>query len=308
MHNLVYVLGLGPLLERHRVEHRGMNFEAVYSALTSDDRNHTLLAEIEGTAASYFSSLRLPDRPTLYDHLVLFLRPKDFIATFNWDPFLVQAVQRNYIDRGLIPPRFACLHGCVATTYCDRHKPLTFGNKGHCGRCGQATTPTRLLFPMLEKDYGADPHTAASWQDVQRTMKHAYIFTVFGYGAPATDSKAIELLKGAWGNVDRRSLNQVELVDIRDEEELEEQWSPFIHSHHYHVCTSFYQSLIARHPRRSCDSFWNATMDCECDVERNIPVDLDFPALWNWFQPLLDQEVEYESSVRGVQAAPHSNT
>ena len=39
----------------------------------------------------YFSSLALPEHPSIYDYLVLGLRPKDVIATFNWDPFLMLA-------------------------------------------------------------------------------------------------------------------------------------------------------------------------------------------------------------------------
>ena len=42
----------------------------------------------------YFHSLRIPPTPTLYDHLLLALRKKDVVATFNWDPLLLQAAKR----------------------------------------------------------------------------------------------------------------------------------------------------------------------------------------------------------------------
>ena len=37
----------------------------------------------ENTLFEYFSSLALPDHPTIYDYLILGLREKDVIATFN---------------------------------------------------------------------------------------------------------------------------------------------------------------------------------------------------------------------------------
>jgi hypothetical protein len=59
------------------------------SELTVDPGKTTILERLERAVFDYFSSLQLPDEPTLYDHLVLSLRPKDVIATFNWDPFLI---------------------------------------------------------------------------------------------------------------------------------------------------------------------------------------------------------------------------
>jgi hypothetical protein len=35
--------------------------------------------------------MEIPDHVTLYDELLLTLRSKDLIATFNWDPLLLQA-------------------------------------------------------------------------------------------------------------------------------------------------------------------------------------------------------------------------
>jgi hypothetical protein len=39
----------------------------------------------------YFAQLELPVEPTIYDALLLSLRDKDAVFTFNWDPFLFQA-------------------------------------------------------------------------------------------------------------------------------------------------------------------------------------------------------------------------
>ncbi|MHA1748548.1 MAG: hypothetical protein ACTSXN_02865 [Promethearchaeota archaeon] len=37
----------------------------------------------------------MTESPTIYDYLILSLRKKDVIATFNWDPLLVQAAWKN---------------------------------------------------------------------------------------------------------------------------------------------------------------------------------------------------------------------
>jgi hypothetical protein len=67
--------------------------------------------------AGYFGALQLPEKPTIYDHLIMGLRETDLIATFNWDPLLLQAFQRA--PRWLSKPRLAFLHGSVAIGYCD---------------------------------------------------------------------------------------------------------------------------------------------------------------------------------------------
>ena len=84
--DLVDVLSLRPLLTRHGLSAEAQDFEPLYSSLVEGGQYTDLLAELDGRVRDYFSSLELPASPTLYDHLVLSLRPKDVIATFNWDP------------------------------------------------------------------------------------------------------------------------------------------------------------------------------------------------------------------------------
>ena len=92
----------------------GKDFESLYSGLATSGANEDLLREIEETVFDYFRGLRLPDHPTLYDHLVLSLRRKDGIAAFNWDPLLWQALVRIAAiwDEGIaecdLPPRQRC--------------------------------------------------------------------------------------------------------------------------------------------------------------------------------------------------------
>ncbi len=71
------------------------NFESQFSWIKQKDIYSSQLSKIEKIISSYFESLYLPDSPTIYDYLVLGLRSKDVIATFNWDPFLMQAYKRK---------------------------------------------------------------------------------------------------------------------------------------------------------------------------------------------------------------------
>ena len=64
--------------------------------------------------------------------------------------------------------------------------------------------------------------------------------TIFGYGAPQSDRAAVQLLLEAWGGPQKRSLEQFEIIDIRDENDLLESLEPFIHTHHYEIHTDFY--------------------------------------------------------------------
>jgi hypothetical protein len=70
---------------------------------------------------------------TLYDHLVLSLRKKNYIATFNWDPLLLRAHRPN---RQFTLPKVLSLHGNVDVGYCanDRTAGLV---RTLCSKCHQ---------------------------------------------------------------------------------------------------------------------------------------------------------------------------
>ena len=68
-----------------------LGFESQYSWIRSRQTFSEKLSKIEELIYQYFESLEILDSPTIYDYLVLGLRGKDVIATFNWDPFLMLA-------------------------------------------------------------------------------------------------------------------------------------------------------------------------------------------------------------------------
>ena len=132
MANFVEVVELQDLLSGFVAQPTQVNFEQVYSQLVDTGRLD-LAREIEGRVFRYFSSLELPDTPTIYDHLVLSLRPKDVIATFNWDPFLWQACARNHRFAKL--PHLLFLHGNVGFGVCRDSRSI--GPLGSvCSRTG----------------------------------------------------------------------------------------------------------------------------------------------------------------------------
>jgi len=116
MNNLKDVCGLAEVLNKFGVDQDVANFEELYSDLYDSERED-VLRDIEIIISEYFSKLELPDNPTIYDLLVISLRPKDLIATFNWDPFLWQAIARNH--RWIGTPNVAFLHGNVAVGFCE---------------------------------------------------------------------------------------------------------------------------------------------------------------------------------------------
>ncbi|MEO8112001.1 MAG: hypothetical protein ABI594_18275 [Ginsengibacter sp.] len=95
MNNFIEVVGLTEVIAKIPDRLKSDNFEILYSNLHQDNPESEEIGEIENRVYEYFKSLRLPDEPTIYDYLVLSLRPRDLIATFNWDPFLYQAWNRS---------------------------------------------------------------------------------------------------------------------------------------------------------------------------------------------------------------------
>jgi hypothetical protein len=289
MNNLVQVVGLEGVLSEAKVDYEGRNFEDVYSDLHGRVESKSVVEEIENRIRRYFGSLELPDEPTLYDHLVLSLRSKDVVATFNWDPFLFQACARNRQKTKL--PHVFFLHGNVAIGYClnDRLK----GPVGaRCKRCGSVFSSSKLLYPVANKDYASASYIQGEWNILRQALRNAYVLTIFGYSAPKTDLEAIRLLKEGWGNPDRRELEQTEIIDIKEDQELVQTWREFICAEHYETTTSFYESWIARHPRRTCEAVWNQFMELGFVQNNPIPYHLGFEDLWKWHRSLMEAETE----------------
>lgn len=292
MSGFIESLGMVEILKEVQLKTTSNNLEDIYSELHSRPECDDVREELDRRIREYFSELELPDEPNIYDLLVLSLREKDLIATFNWDPLLLQAYQRASKITGSLPD-LAFLHGNVLVGYCRNHK---CGGilMARCRECGQPFEEAPLLYPVAQKNYAADPYIQDNWKAIRNDLKKAYMVTVFGYSAPKTDVEAIDLLKGAWGAVDERELEEFEFIDICDEEILVSSWERFVHSHHYQVHESFFSSSLAKHPRRTTVELFDRTMNADfTDALRKFTPNMS----WSDIESLIDQLVEEENNL-----------
>lgn len=287
MADLVDALGLRTQLIEWDID-PDQGFEDVFSELYERNAS-TEIATLEAAVESYFRDMRLPEQPTIYDHLLLSLRENDLVASFNWDPLLVLAYRRNGAVARL--PRVAFLHGNVATGYCAADRVKGYA-RGRCSRCGQPFQRVPLLYPIGRKDYASHEFIAAEWSELKANLKHAFMLTVFGYSAPKSDKEAIGAMSKAWGTPAKRNLEQTAFITL--DSDVGRRWKRFIHSHHYEVQSDFYESWIANHPRRTGEAYFNQYFEVKFLHNNPIPRHADFPELWEWFRAFLPPEHEAE--------------
>ena len=296
MDNLVEVVGLKDLIGDLDIAERS-NFEEIYSTLHKRDSEAERLGQIEDRIRDYFKDMALPEAPTIYDYLVLALRPKDLIATFNWDPLLYQAWSRNR-DVG-DSPRLAFLHGNVAIGYSTEDEQA--GPAGYRSKqTGHKFEPTTLLYPVTEKNYNESSFISRQWERLTRDLEHCKRVTIFGYGAPETDVEAISLMKNAWGAKHERNMEQFEIIDIRPKDEVTDDWERFIHSHHYDYWNSYFESVFAKYPRRTGERFMTQFFPTTPEeafqdpnpVLQNVDTLED---LQEWHSPLIEAEEDFYS-------------
>lgn len=297
MRNIIDIVGLGYLVDQLPNELKILkeDFEKLYSNLVGTGKFQEEQKIIEQEIYNYFNEMDLPEEPTIYDYLILALRnSKDVIATFNWDPFLYKAYVRN--GNFVKSPGILFLHGCVSIGYDIEDK-----RPGPAGMYSKETLnkfePTKLLYPVGQKDYNTDPFIKGQWDALAAELNIAERVTIFGYSAPATDVEAIGLLQNAWGNAASRSMEEFEIVDIRKEDEVKESWKTFIHTHHYHYTTDYFGSSLAQHPRRTVESYHHWAMPLspsEAFQKGNkIPSDIQtMQELWDWHIPLVEAEAK----------------
>ncbi len=288
MNDLSAIVGLEDILTRAGIP-RTPNIEDAYSSLKQQPKYSAFAVEIEAKIHAYFESLQLPSEPTLYDYLVISLRPKDVIATFNWDPLLAQACVRN--ARFVQPPRVLFLHGNVAMAVCLDCE-IVYPRGPHCSRCGRTPAPIPLLYPIKEKNYASNRFIAREWEAIRGVLRAAYLLTIFGYSAPSSDSEAVDLLREGWGLAEERNLEEIELIDIKPDDDLLEAWRAFIHTDHYRVTNSFYSSWTASFPRRTCEAMWAQLMENKWLEEHEFPRDLSWEDLRAWYTQLVEEEKE----------------
>lgn len=253
-------LGMSDIIENLNLKTKSQNLEDIYSELSEDDKYINIRNDLDDRIRTDFNKFEIPSHPTIYDMLLLSLRKKDLVATFNWDPLLLQAYQRVVkITDDL--PQLGFLHGNVLVGYCEKDK-IAGLLTNNCQKCHKKFTPSRLLYPVKQKNYNQDSYTFSHWETLKYYLKDAYQVTIFGYSAPKTDIEAIDMLKEAWGNINDRSMEEFEFIDIAEEDCLIETWEDFVHTHHYTYSNSFFDSTLARFPRRTIEALFDRTQNC----------------------------------------------
>lgn len=289
MSNFINTVGLDLVFKKYGIKYSsGINFEVLYSNIAKNKEYANALIEINQIIFKYFEDLELPDEPTIYDYLVLSLRPKDIIATFNWDPFLYEALKRNH--RKVSGPRYVFLHGSVSVGYCKKCK-VKNGRGARCAKCGQIFKEMPLLYPISDKDYSSNPLIKEEWSIFSQGLKYAYAVTIFGYSAPQSDRAAINAIKAAWGNPSERKFEEIELINIAEEKKVTKDWSyligPYYHCRYY---VNFFDSFLAKHPRRSCEALFAQNFEAKFVEENPLPRELNLNELQDWFKVLTDKE------------------
>lgn len=275
---------------RESLEQKGYaiedNFENIYSKIHSSGDQGTL-TEFDNKIREYFGALRLPSTPTLYDYLILSLRPKDAIITFNWDPLLPQAFQR-WRHLGKCLPAIHFLHGNVDIGIDTERKISCFLTDK--SPPDYKIVPTKLLYPIEKKDYNTDPFIADQWGAASFFLSSAYYVTIYGYSAPDSDVEAKALLLKAWQENSTRTLAQFDILDIREPETVEKAWHEFITGNHGGASTDFSYNMLKRHPRRTCEALAFATLQQQPWQEDPFPDAKTLDELERWIAPIIAEE------------------
>ncbi|UGS22295.1 hypothetical protein [Flavobacterium cyclinae] len=264
------------------------DFEKLYSNISNDDSLLSVKKIIDKKVYEYFYEMNIPNKPTLYDYLILSLRKKDLIATFNWNPLLLKTMRRHSKIVNL--PNVAFLHGNVAVGVCKYCNLKGYKYNNICHHCNRPYDDMRLLFPVENKNYSADKTINDEWEMLRHYFEISLYVTIFGYSAPNSDIDAKKLMLDASMKNRSREFYELEIIDIKPEEEVEETWHDFIHSHHYSVIDNFKESYLWHHPRRSTDAFFDAYLMNSPWDDNPFPEFNDIYEMHQWIEPLIREE------------------
>lgn len=257
MNNMVDLINLRPELNKLGYSGEIDDFEELFDYLSETYSDNIYLNRIKNKIYQYFRDMQISDGITFYDKLVLSLREKDIIATFNWDPFLALAFQRNRHIKKL--PQLVFLHGNVFIGICKKHKTRGFVNCA-CSKCGKQFEGVDLLYPIKNKNYTSSDFIRNEWELLKTYLEYAYLITIFGYSAPKTDVAAKEIMLQMWNQNQTRNFGQIEVINIKSQSEIRENWKDFFVKEHYDLRNAIDHSYLMRYPRRSCEAFASATL------------------------------------------------
>lgn len=298
MRGFIEKLGLTDLLKSVDIKTESDNLEEIFSELKSRPECHKLATELENRIISSFSEFVIPDEPTVYDYLLLSLRSKDYIFTFNWDDLILQAYQRAWkITHDL--PQLVFLHGNIGVGRCPSCNEVESLRNEYCRKCGHELVRPKILFPIKEKNYNDDPYIKNCWDGFLDLLSRATIVTIFGYSAPKSDVMAIEAIK-AFSSTFRR-LDQIEVIDLKSKQELWDTWGDFIKptNDHFKIYRSFFDSILSEFPRRSIEGYWKRNFNSWWGTSSiQLRENMTYESIENLIRPLIFSEENMDFSIK----------
>lgn len=194
------------------------DFEKLYSNIANDISLLSVKEIIDKKVYEYFNEMDIPDKPTIYDYLVLSLRKKDLIATFNWDPLLLKTIKRH--SKIINIPNVAFLHGNVAVGVCIHCNIKGYKYNSICHRCYKPFDDMKLLYPVENKNYSSDRIIKDEWELLKHYFEISLYVTIFGYSAPDSDVDAKKLMLDVSIKNRSREFYELEIIDLKSEEEI----------------------------------------------------------------------------------------
>ena len=111
-----------------------------------------------------------------------------------------------------------------------------------------------------------------------------------------------------WKKNPTLELAQVNITDIKPEEEIEKTWEEFFVSHHYGIQSDIFNSYLFLQPRRSCDAFAAATLMLNPWQNSPFPQFKTLSELQDWIMPLVEEEEKAardQSAFSGTPLSPN---
>ncbi len=284
MKELPDILELNQILEKNEFKKAKIDFESFYDDVVKSKRID-LQQELQIRTEKYFNSIKIQNSVTLYDKLVLSLRPKDTIFSFNWDPLLPYAYRRNGFLKTLPALRF--LHGNVLSGVCKKHSRIGW-NDGKCTICNKTLKKTSLLFPIKKKNYDSDPIISEAWKLLDDKINNAYFITFFGYSAPKSDVIARKRIIEKLSTNSSLHIMELEIIDPNYDELLKTNYSILPQELHISKINNFDYCWLMSYPKLSCEALFEATMQNN-PIQRYTQIETDdLKELQEWSKELDD--------------------
>ena len=93
-----------------------------------------------------------------------------------------------------------------------------------------------------------------------------------------------------------REGKEIEIIDIKQEDEVINSWEDFIYTHHYSYHRTFFETTLGKYPRRSCEATFDRLMNSIfLRGDKGFKEEMSFSDIYSFLQPLLEDEIIVEN-------------